>query len=93
MKEKTFVDDIDRSVYDVKNKEEDVYKVGEGLTPEIVEQISREKKDPLWMQTFRLQSLQIYHSMKVPDWGPSIDGLDMDHIVTYVRPNTHMSAK
>lgn len=44
MKEKTFVDDIDRSVYDVKNKEEDVYKVGEGLTPEIVEQISREKK-------------------------------------------------
>ena len=28
--------------------------------------------------------------MKIPDWGPSIEGLDMDHIVTYVRPNTKM---
>ena len=31
--------------------------------------------------------------MKVPAWGPSIEGLDMNNIVTYVRPNTHMSAK
>ena len=30
----------------------------------------------------------------MPDeWGPSIEGLDMDNIVTYVRPNTHMAAK
>ena len=92
MKEKTYVDDIDRSVYDIKNKEDDAYKVDQGLTPEIVEQISKEKNDPAWMQLFRLQSLQIYNSMKVPDWGPSIDGLDMDHIVTYVRPKTRMSA-
>ena len=26
----------------------------------------------------------------VPDWGPSIEGLDMDHIATYVRPKTDM---
>ena len=45
------------------------------------------------MQLFRLQSLQIYHSMKIPDWGPPIDDLNMDQIVTYVRPNTKMSAK
>ena len=31
--------------------------------------------------------------MPVPDWGPSIEGLDMSHIVTYVRPNTKMTAK
>ena len=93
MKDKTHVDDIDRSRYDFKNTDRDAYKVEKGLTPEIVEQISREKKDPVWMQTFRLQSLQIYHSMKAPDWGPSLEGLDMDHIVTYVRPNTQMSTK
>ena len=29
----------------------------------------------------------------IPDWGPPIDGLNMDDIVTYVRPNTKMSAK
>lgn len=92
-KEKTHVEDIDRSIYDIKNTDKDAYRVKAGLTPAIVEQISKEKKDPLWMQTFRLQSLQIYHSMKIPDWGPSIGGLDIDNIVTYVRPNTHMSAK
>ena len=47
----------------------------------------------MWMQNFRLESLQIYNEMKVPDWGPSIEGLNMDDIVTYVRPNTKMSAK
>ena len=92
MKEKTYVEDIDRSMYDFRNEEKDTYKVKEGLTPAIVEQISKEKNDPAWMQLFRLQSLQIYNSMKIPNWGPPIDGLNMDEIVTYVRPNTKMRA-
>lgn len=46
MKKKTYVEDIDRSIYDMKNDEKDAYKVKEGLTPEIVEQISKEKHDP-----------------------------------------------
>lgn len=93
MREKSNVNDIDRSIYDFRNEEKDAYRVKEGLTPEIVEKISSEKNDPVWMQLFRLQSLQIYNELKVPDWGPSIEGLNMDDIVTYVRPNTKMSAK
>ena len=93
MKEKTYVDDIDRSIYDIKDKENDAYKVKAGLTPEIVEKISKEKNDPAWMQQFRLQSLQIYNSLRVPNWGPDIEDLDMDNIVTYVRPKSKMSAK
>ena len=42
MKEKTYVEDIDRSMYDFRNEEKDTYKVKEGLTPAIVEQISKE---------------------------------------------------
>ncbi len=93
MDNKTYVEDVDRRIYDIRNEEKDVYKVSAGLTPEIVEKISKEKDDPAWMQQFRLHSLQIYNSLQVPNWGPSIDGLDMDNIVTYVRPNTKMSAK
>ena len=93
MKEKTYVDDIERSIYDIKDKENDAYKVKAGLTPEIVEKISKEKNDPAWMQQFRLQSLQIYNSLQVPNWGPDIEDLDMDNIVTYVRPKSKMSAK
>ena len=92
-REKTYVKDIDRSVYDIRNDEKDAYRLQEGLTPAIVEQLSRKKKDPPWMELFRLRSLQIYNGMKVPDWGPSLEGLNMDEIVTYVRPNTRMTAK
>ena len=90
MEEKTQINDIDRSIYDIKDEEKDAYRIQAGLTPEIVEKISKEKHDPAWMELFRLQSLQIYNEMKVPDWGPSIEGLDIDHIATYVRPNTKM---
>ena len=59
----------------------------------MVEKISREKHDPEWMLEFRLKSLDIYNKLQVPNWGPSIDGLNMDNIVTYVRPNTNMQGK
>ena len=58
-----------------------------------MQKLSKEKHDPAWMELFRLHSLQIYNEMAVPDWGPSIEGLNMDQIVTYVRPNTKMKAK
>jgi len=64
MEEKTFVDDINRSVYDIKNEEKDAYRIKQGLTPEIVEKISEEKHDPAWMREFRLKSLD----------GPDTDG-------------------
>lgn len=90
MEEKTIVDDINRSVYDIKNEEKDAYRIEQGLTADIVEKISEEKHDPAWMREFRLKSLEIYNKMQVPDWGPSIDGLNMDNIATYVRANTNM---
>ena len=52
MKEKTYVEDIDRSMYDFRNEEKDAYRVDEGLTPAIVAKISEEKNDPVWMQNF-----------------------------------------
>ena len=35
MKEKTYVEDVNRSIYDIRNEEKDVYRVKEGLPPEI----------------------------------------------------------
>ena len=91
MKEKTQVEAIDRSVYDIRDAETGNWKVDAGLTEEIIEQISDEKNDPDWMRAFRLHCLSVYRSLRVPDWGPSIEGLDMDHIVTYVRRGKRMS--
>ena len=92
-KEKTEVKDSDRSKYDFRYSEDDAFKLNEGLTPEIVAQISKEKNDPEWMAEFRQKSLELYNKMDIPDWGPSIEGLDMDHILTYVRPKDNKMQK
>ncbi len=84
------VQEIDRSFYDFKDDESDFYRLEEGLTEEIVERISAEKHDPAWMREFRLKSLKIYNESRVPNWGPPIDELDMDHISSYVRAKTDM---
>ncbi|UZW14116.1 Fe-S cluster assembly protein SufB [Clostridium pasteurianum] len=89
-KKKTFIEDLDRGFYDIKNKDIYSYKADKGLTKEIILNISKEKNDPEWMRDFRLKSLEIYNNMELPTWGPSLDELDMDNIVTYVKPNTQM---
>ncbi len=41
------------------------------------------------MLEMRLSALDTYHARPMaPNWGPSIDGLDLDHISTYVSPRT-----
>ena len=52
MKEKSQVEDIDRSIYDFKDDEKDAYRIKAGLTPEIVQKLSKEKHDPAWMELF-----------------------------------------
>jgi len=89
-RKKTFIEDLDRGFYDIKNKDIYSYKADKGLTKEIILNISKEKNDPEWMRDFRLKSLEIYNNMELPTWGPSLDELDMDNIVTYVKPNTQM---
>ena len=95
MEEKTYVEDINRSIYDFRNEETDknTVRFESGLDPEIVERISSEKNDPEWMRQFRLKSLEIYNSIQIPEWGPPIDGLNMEDIATYVRPKTKMHAE
>lgn len=89
---KTYVEDIDRSIYDIKDDLKPSFSAGKGLTSGIVNTISLEKNDPKWMREFRQKSLKIYNSMELPKWGPSLIGLNMDNIVTYVRPDTKLNA-
>ena len=49
MTEKSQVADIDRSIYDIRDAEHDAYRMEAGLTPAIVEKLSKEKNDPAWI--------------------------------------------
>jgi len=95
MEEKTNIQDINREFYDFRYEEteENTFRLESGLTPEIVKKISEEKGDPEWMREFRLKSLETYNYLRVPKWGPSIEGLHIENIATYVRPKTQMSGK
>ena len=88
MQQRKSVADIDRSIYDIRDKENDAFRMQEGLTPQIVARISDEKDDPAWMREFRQRSLGIYNALPLPTWGPPLDGLDIDRIATYVRPKS-----
>ncbi len=87
-KQRSAVADIDRSLYDFSFSDDDAEKLDAGLTPDIVCEISAKKDEPAWMLEHRLHSLEIYRQTSMGDWGPGIEGLDMDNIVTYVKPNT-----
>ena len=87
-KQRTEVADIDRSLYDFTYGEEGFERLDAGITPDIVREISAKKDEPQWMLDLRLKSLEIFNRFPDPTWGPSIEGLDMDNIVTYVKPNT-----
>ena len=91
-KKRSQVADINRSLYDFTKSEEGYERYADGLTPEIVRTISAKKDEPEWMLQFRLSALETYHTRDMTsNWGPSITGLDMDHISTYVSPKTKQS--
>ncbi|MDY5935663.1 MAG: Fe-S cluster assembly protein SufB, partial [Collinsella sp.] len=84
-KNRTEVADIDRSLYDFTYGEEGFERLDAGITPDIVREISAKKDEPQWMLDLRLNALDEYHRRPMAaNWGPSIAGLDLDHISTYV---------
>lgn len=89
---RTYVEDVDRTLYDISDATDPSLRLDAGLTPDIVREISVKKGEPSWMLDFRLKALDTYQRMEAPDWGPGLEGLDMDHIVTYVKPATDQQA-
>ena len=87
-RKKTYIADIERGVYDIKDEEHYRYKVEKGLTPEIIKKISERKNEPEWMGEFRLKALEVYNSKPMTDWGPDLSDLDMNDIVHYLEPDS-----
>ena len=88
---KTHVDDINRNLYDIKDKDNYEFKIQKGLNKEIVKEISKKKNEPDWMLQIRLKALETYNNLELPTWGPDLSELNMDEIATYVKPKTELS--
>ena len=88
---KTNLEEINRNIYDIKNKDNYDFKIKKGLTKEIIKEISKQKNDPEWMAEFRLKALDTYNKLELPTWGPDLSELNMEEIATYVRPKSKMA--
>jgi len=86
-RKKTYVADIERGVYDIKDEMQHKFTTGKGLTEEIVRKISKKKNEPQWMLEYRLKALEVFNSKPVPTWGPDLSDLDINDIVHYLEPD------
>ena len=86
-RKKTYVADIERGVYDIKDEMQHKFTTGKGLTEEIVRKISENKNEPQWMLEYRLKALEVFNSKPVPTWGPDLSDLDINDIVHYLEPD------
>ena len=89
---KTQIEDINENIYNFIKKDDPEYKIKKGLNEEIVREISKKKNEPSWMLKIRLDALDMYEKLSLPDWGPDLSELDMDDISTYVKPKSKLNS-
>lgn len=81
---------LDEYRYSFITKEQPIFKAQKGLSEQVVRQISAHKEEPEWMLNFRLRALEIFNKKPMPDWGVDLEGLNLDEIYFYLRPQDRM---
>lgn len=68
-----------------------VMKIEKGLSPSVVEQISKAKGEPDWLLQYRLKALETFYKLPMPSWGADLSGIDFDEIYYYIKPTNEQS--
>jgi Fe-S cluster assembly protein SufB len=74
--------------YGFRDPEEYFHKGRKGIDHEVVEMMSRMKREPEWMKKFRHDALDIFLAKPMPRWGNTelLDSIDFDNIYYYIKP-------
>ncbi|MGC6768942.1 Fe-S cluster assembly protein SufB [Enterococcus sp. LJL51] len=64
-----------------------VFSTGDGLTEDVVREMSRVKEEPEWMLDFRLKSLAQFNKMPMQTWGADLSDIDFSQIKYYQKPS------
>lgn len=64
------------------------HKGAKGLSHEVVEMISRMKKEPKWMNEIRHEALDIFYAKPMPGWGNTtlLGEIDFENIYYFMKP-------
>lgn len=79
---------LSRETFDTPNPAQYAEGAQKGINEALVRRISADKNEPEWMLAHRLESLKIFQEKPLPSWGPSLEKLDLQDILYYVRPGT-----
>jgi Fe-S cluster assembly protein SufB len=79
--------------YGFHDPEEYFHRTPKGLSHEVVEAISRLKKEPEWMRAYRHKALDIFLAKPMPTWGDTamLSEIDFAEITYYVRATEKQS--
>jgi len=58
----------------------------QGISRDVVQELSKIKGEPDWMAEKRLRSLEIFERKPMPQWGVDLSGLNLDDLVLYSPP-------
>ncbi len=74
--------------YGFHDPEEYLLKAPKGLNHEVVEMISRYKKEPEWMRENRHKALDVFYEKPMPRWGDTemLESIDFENIHYYLKP-------
>ncbi|MCP4582942.1 MAG: Fe-S cluster assembly protein SufB [candidate division Zixibacteria bacterium] len=74
--------------YGFSDPEEYFHKGTKGIDHEVVEMISRMKKEPDWMRKFRHDALDMFLAKPTPQWGNTelLNSIDFNDIYYYIKP-------
>ena len=84
---------ITRNIYDDANEEKFIFKSGLGVSKALVRQISADKEEPEWMLKKRLDALELFENMDMPNFGPNLSDLNFDEIHFYMRPDAKKNSE
>jgi len=63
-----------------------VYRTKRGLDRDVIDQISKQKNEPVWMRDFRQKSYAMFRQKPMPTWGGDLSGIRFEDIYYYLKP-------
>lgn len=90
-RKRTYVEDIERGVYDIKDEVRAKFSTGYGVNECVVRKISDRKKEPSWMLDIRLKGLEEFNRRPMPMWSADLSKLDINEIISYLEPDAKES--
>ena len=87
MKQQILINENYKEKYGFYDLETSVFRTGKGLNKEVVEAISKHKKEPEWMLNLRLKALEEFNRRPVPLWGGDLSNINFDEITYYLDPS------